>query len=288
MEKLRRRLERLLVPFVLWSLLYVGLRFFKANAFGYVDALRAELSGLTSWVNYALLGSAQYHLHFLPFLAGLTILYPLFRLAGRYLRTASLVLVTGLTAWYLIDAHLYALNFSPTSRIYLLRVTKTIGYLGFGALGFACYEAMNQGRLEGRRWRWFIGALAIVIFSAMPVLLHSFREAAQGRWLPLTFWAHLGRHLLVAGTFVILMVSDKFPWPSWIGRLGALTFGVYLVHPFVLDLMEVAERNVQWSPGTRCVVNLVIVTLVSFGVVTYMARVPALRWAIGLDRSYRR
>jgi peptidoglycan/LPS O-acetylase OafA/YrhL len=195
--------------------------------------------------------------------------------------------VTGLTAWFFIDAQLYTVEFSPEIRIYLLRATKTLGYLGFGALAFAIYEAMKQGKLEGRRWLWFICALVVVTLSMLPVLLHSMQEATQGRWLPPTLWAHLGRHLLMAGFFVILAISDKVPWPEWIQRIGALTYGVYLVVPFVLDLLEIGERYVEWSPGMRCIVNLVIVTIVSFGLVACIARLPSLRWTIGLDRIYR-
>jgi surface polysaccharide O-acyltransferase-like enzyme len=286
-DQVGRRLKRLLTPFIFWSVLYIGLRFFKANVFGYVDALRTELSELSSLAKYAFLGSAQYHLHFLPFLAGLTLLYPLFNLSGRRLWTAVIVLLTTLTAWHFIDAKLYAFNFSPEISVYIFRATKTFGFLGFGALAFAVYRSIKNGKLENRRWIWLFCALAVLALSMPPILLHSVQEAAQGQWLPPTLWAHLGRHLLMACFFIIFMISDKVPWPAWIHRVSALTYGVYLLHPFVLDLIEIGERHVQWSPAMRCMVNLVIVSFVSFGLAACLARIPSLRWTIGLERNYR-
>ena len=284
-EQVARRLARLLVPLAAWSAVYLMFRFVKADAFSYAFALRAELSQASSWVRYALLGSAQYHLHFLPFLAGLTLLYPLYRIARGRLVVAAALLVALLLAWHQLDQSVYAADVGPTVRALLLRGTKTIGYVGFGVLAFALHRAGVDGRLDGRRAHLAVLALVIGTACLVPVVEHALLEADSGRWSTPSPLVHVARHGLMACAFVLFAVSDRVRWPRLFARAAPLTFGVYLAHPLFLDLLEVAERGVDWSPAARTLVNFAAVAVMAFCAVALAARVPSLRWWIGLERS---
>ncbi len=280
-----RRLERLLVPFAFWSLVYLAVRFLKAEHFGYAAGYRAELSDVSSWVRYALLGSAQYHLHFLPFLAGLTLLYPLARPGSRGPAVGLVALLVSLVAWYFLDRWIYQSDVQPALRPYALRATKTLGYLGYAALAFGVYRATRDGRFASRRGWWAFGALFALVCCAAVLWPHAAQEAASGTWLPMSLGPHLGRHVAMAAAFVLFLVVERVPWPRLWRRLGALTFGVYLFHPIVVDLLEIGQHGLAWSPTTRVLVNLIVATVVSFAAVGAIAQVRWLRWTIGLERG---
>ena len=62
-----------------------------------------------------------------------------------------------------------------------------------------------------------------------------------------------------------------------------MTFGVYLFHPIVLDLLEIAERDWTFAPAITVAFNFVTVTTLSFLVVSLVSRVVVLRPFIGYD-----
>lgn len=279
-DQIGRWLRRLFVPFVAWSLFYLAFRYLKAFAFGYLDAYRLELSQLASWMQYAILGSAQYHLYYLPFLALLVLAYPLYRPARKN-PVLGVGIVLSLLAWFALDRMVYADVHSLEARLYVLRATKAVGYVGYGFLAFALYGVMAKPWSQRARRIIVVIASAVLVVS-MPVLVrHAVAEATTGRWLTHDLAAHLARHLAMGAAFVLFVFSSHVRWVRWLTALGPLTFGVYLLHPAVLDLLEIAERNSTLGVASRVGINFAIVTVLSFAVVAGLRRIPRLCWMVG-------
>ena len=275
------RLRRLMPPFLFWTLIYIFYRFLKASAFGYTEAYRRELSHGDSWLRYLLLGNAQYHLHFLPFLMGLVLCFPLFRPARRN-PAWGLMLIPTLALWPLLDAWVYQHIASPEIRVYVLRLTKTAAFLGYGLFAFALYGMWRNGRMTAWHRPLLAGSL-ITAIACLVVLVNSGRTvAAAGTWLPNTPAVHMAYYLAPASIFALLFIFRSFPWPRWIGLLGGMSFSVYLVHPMFLDLLEILERGDGIAPVWTVAVNFTVVTLLAISAVLLLAKVPPLRWTIGL------
>jgi len=284
-QVLHDRVARILPPLVFWSLAFLAIRHAKALSFGYHEAYRRELASAASWLSYALLGSAQYHLHFLSLLLCLAFLYPLFRPAAKR-PVLGLLLVVTLALWPLLDTLVHEQVSSPEFRQYALRATKILAYTGYGLFGFALWALAGRGLGNGARR----GLLAVGVLTAagsVAVLLgHALDEAAAGRWLEAGFTAHMARYLLPAAVFLIFfLVGDRIRWPAPLARLGALSLAIYVVHPAVLDLLEILQRGGRLAPGTTVAVNFVLVTFLSLLLVKALGALPGLRWTLGLEEE---
>ncbi|MFO7654952.1 MAG: acyltransferase [Candidatus Krumholzibacteriia bacterium] len=283
-QVLGRRADRLLVPFALWSIIYLIFRHWKASAFGYQDAYREYLADGFAWLGFAVLGKAQYHLHFLPFLLALTLLFPLYRIAWRRPWAWLLALPVLLWAWSMLDGMIYRAGIEAEWRPYLLRATKTLGFAGFGIVAFALQRIHRD--CIGRRTQLVLLAMSVAMLTAgMSVVLHhAFGEVEAGRWLPLDLAEHLARHLMPVAVFMLFMLAGE-SLPAWAGRLCKLNFGVFLVHPMLLDTLEILEQDSGWSPARIVPFNMAVVVGGSFLVAWLISRVPSLRWTIGLSRE---
>lgn len=275
------RARRLIPPFLVWTGIYLVFRFVKADAFGYLEAYRHELSRGASWLNYLLLGGGQYHLHFLPLLMGLVLFTPLF-VPARRRPSLALLLIATLALWPLADGFVFEHVSSPDWRNYSLRLTKTCAYIGYGLFAFALYGLWRDDRL--RSWRpWFPGvAIAIALISLAALVHAGLAVAAAGQWLPNGPVAHMARYLAPPAVFAVILSLEDVRWPQWLVQLGMLSFGIYLLHPVILDLVEILEQGTGLAPIWLVIVNFLAALLLSTIAVRALSRGRAGRWLIGV------
>jgi surface polysaccharide O-acyltransferase-like enzyme len=119
--------KKLFVPYLAWSLVFAFFRLAKAHAFGYEGVILRELTSWKAWAGYVLLGSAQYHLHFIPTLFGVLLMYPLFRSAIRFPAMGA-ALLAGVFVLGSGEGWLWGHVHDPLLRDYLVRILKTCAY----------------------------------------------------------------------------------------------------------------------------------------------------------------
>lgn len=270
-----RALVARLVPAMLtWSAAYLVIRGGKAVAFGYEEAWRRELAEGATWVHAALLGGAQYHLPLLPVLLGLVLLFPAFLPASRR-PWLGLGLVATLAAWPSAERAVYEAVASPEARAFALHGVTTAAWLGFGWVAFAL--------AGGRAWTPAVtGAVGLVGLACVGWLLRDgWSVATTGEWPPASLPGRLAAHLAPAALFAWMVASGRAAWPGWLRWLGRHALGLYLVHPALLDLAEVAERGLGLPPAVVTAANFILVLGASALLVAGMSRVRALRFALG-------
>ena len=279
------RIRRLIPPFLVWSLIYLAFRNVKAIAFGYETYYWQELATPLSWVKYLLIGSAQYHLHFLPTLVLLTLFYPAFNVAKRWPQCALLLPVL-LVLWPQLDSFVYeALADRPELLPLALSLTKALGSAGFAFVGFAFYTLHERENSRVAFIALTVGASTTLLASAFILVAEADATARSGEWLARDLPTHLAHYLApgcVASLFLVL--AKRFSSLVWT-RLSSLSLGVYLFHPIVLDLLEIVERGWAVKPGPTVVFNFVVVTILSFLVVMSVARVAVLKKLFGVSGS---
>lgn len=275
--------RRLLIPFAAWTVFYAFFRLVKAGAFGYSGAILGDLADWHHWVAYFVLGSAQYHLHFLPTLFSLVLLYPAMRSAVRYPIIGLGIFVT-LAAMDFADGWIWREVQDPMLRDYLLRFSKTFGYVGYGLAAFSLYGIWKRGigREDCRlvtRIALFAAALAFLV-----TLIHTVDVIQAGQWLAFqgaTFWAHL---LMPLAIFMVFMGSQYLAWPAVFSRLAGFTFGIYLIHPIVIDaydsLLHVSGYTID--PTAMVLTKYALALPLSLTLAYLVSRVRALAWLIGL------
>jgi len=284
-DAIAQQAKRLLVPFAFWVVFYAFFRLIKAGEFGYTDYIWGQLAQPQSWLGYFLLGDVQYHMHFLPTLFALFLFYPLMRGATRY-PLLGLTLFFTLGVMNNTQGFVWGLDLDPELRGYVIRALKIFGYVGYGLAAFAIYGLWKDGIPRGesrliRRGAFYFAALSYV--ATLPF----FAVAVQtGEWGIRQGWDFYGHFLMPIFMFFIFMGRQHLDWsPTW-SKLARYTFGVYLVHPMVIDLIDVALSSsgvaVAMAPWQIVVLRFAIALPGSFLVTIGLSRIKPLAWTIGL------
>jgi peptidoglycan/LPS O-acetylase OafA/YrhL len=275
--------QRLVVPLIVWTVFYAFFRLIKASVLGYEDVIWAELSQARSWLAYLFLGTAQYHLHFLPTMFALVLFYPAMRVAARW----PLLGFTILPALFFMDSvqhWLWAHTPDPLTRDYLIRGVKILGYVGYGVAAFALYGLWKRdlAQEDGRRLFAFLTVLTVLLFCAKAVYVAD--SIVAGEWLPrmgAQMYAHLLLPVVVFGLFFAAQGSS---WPPRYSHWARLSYGAYLIHPAYIDLVHLGllQRGIEMHPLFVVALTYAVVAPLTFGTAYLLSRIRALAWIIGL------
>lgn len=270
--------RRLLLPFVFWTIFYAFYNLNKASVFNYDTWVWSQLMTPSVWVDYFLLGTSKYHMHFLPTLFGMVLIYPLYRLGVRY-PALGLTVIAGLMIKREVDVYLWVNHQDTTGFWYMLRGVKIATYAGYGMVAGAAV-GLWQRKADLNRFTWWIVAAGLGLFGIK--LIATWKTALAGAWqhnYTPGYWADF---LMPVVLFLICMSLAHKVWPSFISKIAKYSFGIYLCHPIFLDLIEIALKGRELMP-----VELVLIKI-AFGIgattcfVLILERLRPLAWTIGL------
>jgi peptidoglycan/LPS O-acetylase OafA/YrhL len=275
--------SRLLIPFAAWAVFYAFFRLFKASVFGYAPAIEHELAQWPNWIAYFLLGSSQYHLHFMPTLFALVLMYPLFIAAYRF-PVAGFSIVPLLFVLDQVQGYIWGHVTEPMLRDYLLRAVKIITYGGYGLAAFSFYGMFKKGMSE-TDWR-LTRRLAIggIVVAFMTLLTNTYDVITTGQWGVRDSAANYGHFLMPLFVFVGFMASQNLRWSPRFSVLAKYTYGVYLTHPIFIDIWDagVKTSGLVMDPTSQTVAKFVIGAAGGLGLTFALSRVGALAWLVGL------
>lgn len=281
-ETIRIQCRRLLVPFVFWTVFYAFYGLIKANAFGYDAAIRAELSDPMAWVGYLLLGDVKYHMHFIPTLFGLVLLYPTFRLATRY-PALGLLVIACLLIKRELDLFIWSEFWGTDVLPYAVRTVKILTYAGYGIMAGAFYGIWRQ--VDPRVRGSFVPLIAM--FGGLLFLIKlvgTWKTVELGRWphdFTAGYWADF---LMPVVLFALAMCLGHRRWPEILSRLAPYSFGIYLCHPIFLDLVEITIHGMQLGPMAQVSLKIGFAVVATSIFVVALKNLPALAWTVGLGR----
>ncbi|MEP1586201.1 MAG: acyltransferase [Tateyamaria sp.] len=277
--------HRLLVPFLFWAVFYAFFRLIKADAFNYAPYIWDQLGQVQSWLGYLILGKSQYHMHFLPTLFVLLLFYPVMRSATRYPILGLTVVIT-IGVMNNLHGFIWGLDIDATLRDYILRMVKIFGYVGYGMAAFAIYGLWNDGipRGESRLIRRVGLYFAVLAYLATLPFFHIAFET--GAWGIRSGWDFYGHFLLPVLVFFIFMGGQYLYWSDRWTLLAKYSFGVYLVHPLIIDLFDVAIFTTSLSdhmtPSLVVISRFAFALPMSFGLAVGLSKLRSLAWTIGL------
>ncbi len=272
--------RRLLIPFAFWTVFYAFYNLIKAGAFGYEDAIWSALGSPFEWVSFALLGSVKYHMHFIPTLFGLLLMYPLFVLAKRYPVMGLFVLVCLLVKRDL-DGFVYSHFWGSDALPFLVRGVKIITYAGYGMIAGAFLGIWQQTSVQWRQQfvpvLLFFGALLFLI-----KLVATWKTVETGKWAFDYTAGYYADFLMPVVLFAIVMALGHWNWPSILSRLAPYSFGIYLCHPIFLDLIEVWLSGRMFSPIAQVSAKILIAITLTSLLVWGLEKSRMLAWTVGL------
>ncbi|QBY01237.1 acyltransferase [Rhodophyticola sp. CCM32] len=277
--------QRLLVPFAFWTVFYAFFRLLKAGTFNYAPQYLEQLTDWQTWIGYFVLGKSQYHMHFLPTLFLLFLFYPVMRLALRY-PILGLTLFATLGAMEHAQGYLWSLPINGDLLDYLIRAIKVMGYVGYGFAAFALYSLWKDGIPRGESRLIQRGALYFAAMAYVATLPFFGAALFSGGWGVRADWSYFGHFLMPVFMFCLFLGGQHFTWsPRW-SELAKYSFGVYLLHPILIDLYDIALAQSGaasgMSPTAIVILRYVIVLPATFGVTVAISRIRLLAWTIGL------
>lgn len=313
-QQVVKQAKRLLLPFLVWTLIYVFFRLFKAGAFGYEQAILDQIFlfgdvwkqrpdtwlGLpgfvlthpaalipdpASWYKYIALGKSQYHMHFLPMLFLLTLFYPLYRLAITH-PWLGLAVIPLLLFKNQFDVFLYSNFYQPELRLFrdtALVLVKMTTYTGYGLAMFAIFGFVKRDVAQLRPFMPVFGLVLTLCLLAYGA--HGWLILKEGSWVNpkgLIYLPYYGICLVIVLT---LLSVSHWPWPPVFQKLAPYSFGVYLTHPMMIDIFDVQTKGWEASVLVYSTSKILFAWATTIATVYLLSRLPFWAWSMGLKRK---
>jgi peptidoglycan/LPS O-acetylase OafA/YrhL len=287
-----RRLRLLGIPYLLWTIAYWVL--------GDWWRIRHDQAAALDDLHIALLwGASWYHMYFLLVSLQIGVLFPLFL---RLLRAAKGHHGLLLAVSAVVQFGALALTFHPTPLTGWAGWYQLHGYMLLPTYGcFVVAGALAAVHLD-RCHAWVVAhtrTIWIVVLGTLAGTLVWYRHTvAGGRDSASSSMATQPVSLLWGLAAVLALYAIATRWerarvavPSRrVAALGAqLAFGVYLVHPMILRLLQTNGFTdaLPWSTPADTAVLLFVVTAASALFAWLVGRTPLSPWLIGRERGRR-
>lgn len=266
----RKRMPKVVIPFIVWSLIYVG--WFCGNHSG-------TCTPKLIWDRLFVQG-AYYHMWFLYALIGIYLILPVLRLMTRPGTDKKIL-------WYLFGLWLlFQPILSIANRFWgfstKLNAPLTTGFIGCFILGYLLGEwALSRSTVILSAIAWFLGTLITI--------LGTYGMTRQSGKFDGFFYDLISLNVIIAsaGAFLVLRwltetkLSASTKFRDTIRWLATGSFGIYLVHVLVIELLG------SWIPGFHFdtfmgnpIWSIPLVTgvvfIVSFLIVQVLQKIPVL------------
>lgn len=268
----RRRALRVLVPFLVWAVVYLVWRnLYHGEALTAADAVIEIISG-----------PVYTHFWFIYVLLGLYLVTPILRVFVQHASPPMLWLFVAL--WF-VGGSLVPLWQAVTGIGVGIGWTVTVGYSGYFVLG----HTLRALRLNGRqRITAALGVAAMLVTTAVATAQMSSLE--QG--LSEMFYANLSPNVIVMSVLMFLLLRSV-RWPvkqsgratrALIATSGA-SFGIYLIHPLIQEVLHggvvgVSLSGASFVPVAAIPVTVVVVVALSLGLVRLLSLAPGGRFVV--------
>lgn len=246
---IKSKFTRILIPYVLVSGMYFVL----------ISILSRQSLSLVTFTKQLLVGTAQYHLYFIPIIIQLYLLTPVFLYLKKKFNSRHLMIVLILVSYLAV----LFLKFKYSDRIFIKFMVPYVMGLYYGS------DIMSWLTSLGSKFKYLlittigVGIYYFYTFSSyFPVenydVLEKFRD---------TGWFF---YCLLA-IFILLYMAQKLiniqPIKKFSSMCSKVSYYIYLLHPLFIYITErVLDKLGIVSVTLRFVLTLIIVLVVSTGV----------------------
>lgn len=278
-----RIVNRLIIPFIFWFTTYTAwYSFYNSQPISIPDIIAM------------LYQSNAYHLYFLIILIGLYVLLPLCR--WIVLHSEKKYVTTIIAVSFFVGFLMYFLPYTSIFRDQPQFSTFTawlpyLGYFLFG--GLVATRNIQSFRHAGKI---FVASLITTVLLSSYVVLQRYNQAS---WL----WRDHGvsfvdeflspNIIVMTLSFFILIMSLKAEitsLPSWLTKtirsLSTISFGAYLVHSIVLNILDTTLKLNDYLLNGRVIeyfgIRSILCVVISFFISWLLTRIPVLKRTVGI------
>lgn len=220
----RKRLQYIVIPFVLWSIFYYVYN--QWVSLHRIDFDWRQFIQLAQW------GKTSYHLYFMVIIIQFYAVFPLLLTLVRKLRVgAGSVVLIGLFA----QTAVYSIHHwvKPIAHLSALLPNYMLVFCVGGVIGMLYKKFADR---SGQLW-WVFGAAVATGFLYMFLLINAKSGAHYGSPLYVILY---NLYAVLVGISLIWISMKCHAVASWLTKrlygIGAYSFGIYLIHPAILTL----------------------------------------------------
>jgi surface polysaccharide O-acyltransferase-like enzyme len=260
------RIERLYLPFVIWSLIYLLGRDVERLCIHHLGPVAPRFSML--WTG------TEYHLWFLPFLLGWTVMLAALHkgMIRRDHRCRWLVMATAIT----VGCAVASVKFPPMPPASVLTADDPLyTYIQWvlsmpaacWALAFACFVALGPTIYAiPAALGW--GGIGLTIACGLQQVLHGIEIGPRG--------------LTGLGTMLTSLVPWKTSAIPALARLGRKGYGIYLCHVVPVEILHCAQHKLNLeTSGWLDVATFSLSFLAAWGIVVLLGKSRRTAWLNG-------
>jgi surface polysaccharide O-acyltransferase-like enzyme len=269
---LKRRLSRIVIPFLFWSLVYVAYMFYDEQV---------DYSGdwwiTTKQVLHFLKYESSYHLWYVYMLIGLYLFIPVI---SRFVRNATeKETLYFLLVWFVVMLfdQPYLSRFKPQ-----LDLRYFEGFLGYLVLGhYLVFKNFRFKHLKAGMAVLFFAALALTTWGTY-LLFNHYNGISTLMYEPLS------PPIVIISVSIFMVARLSAPkLPPLVVKMrdvaGTYSYGIYLGHALVLTLLDQAGINFKWlTPLLSIPVTAFICFILTTGLVYLVNKLPFVgKWISG-------
>ena len=260
----RRRLGKLLPPFLIWDMVYF---LDRCATDGIKPDLRIFFKDLT-------IQGSKYHLWFVYQIIGLYLLMPFLKKVVDHCTTGEL---TVFLVVVLLQPTLFRFLNLVQTVVWLAPFQALVeGYVGFLLMGYllGCRELSPKVR----HCIYALGVVGVVV----GIWGNYVYSTPANMELPFNEGYSIS-HYLTSGACFVLAQQHAGKLPQWLlraaGKVSRLTYGIYLIHVLVLDQVY---RNIGYimpgyTPAEFVCVSFLVVSVVSTAAIWAISHIPVAR-----------
>jgi surface polysaccharide O-acyltransferase-like enzyme len=278
----RRRLTKVLVPLLPWSLVYAGWRiYFWGHNLTLSDLIGSLIGGM---------GKPIFpHLWFMYLIISLYLLVPFLRI---YVANASVK-----NQLYFLGLWFFASTIRPIFETRLgipigAYTDPVFGYIGYFLLG-ATFVKYGPDRISPR-WAW--ACWLVLAGCAVVTMFGTYLLSVEAGTVDKFFYDHFSPTVILmsVATFVLLrnfgaeLAERADSHPKFVRRItyaSELSYGVYLVHALVIVILESGRLGftvdpMRHPPLFAAPIVAVVVSILGLLVTGLLRRVRILKWLV--------
>lgn len=268
---LKKRIGRLIIPFLFWSLIYIAYRWNNEEFYFTNDA----------WANIRMvlhdfkMGS-YYHLWYVYLLFGLYLFIPILSSFVRHATEREILYFLVIWLITMLVSKPYFTRFDTAVDLH-----NFSGYIGYLVLGH--YLAYKQFRIRGLL---FIVVVIFVVFVAI-IAAGTYYDELEGKGLTTFFYEPIGPFVLIlsASAFLIAkhtVVKINPTIDKMMNNASKYTLGIYLSHALVLNCFELMDINYTLlNPA----ISIPLIALACFAIawlsIYILSKVPVIKYVVG-------
>jgi len=258
----KKRLSRIGVALVFWTVFYLGVRL----------GLNHEALTVQQGISLVLQGNPYCHLWFLYMIAGLYLVTPFLQILVQHLSVKHCFI---LSALIMVSADIFHLCnvmvWGMTPSVFTLFVP----YISYYILGYLIHHTWPRHYMPGM---WVaIGLIASVVYLMCSA--PSFIQL-QSQQFGLFFFGFFGAPIafMAIAIFWAFREACITPLSPRLKHLASCTMGIYVVHLFILKVMQILLENEASDQDVW--IGLVLGSLIAFGLsyglVSILKKIPVI------------